>query len=152
MKSGELVKILQELDPTGKVEVTGTGGDIYFLDYEDGFPFILVHNEALKGKCYSIIGGKFDSPPLGHIYMHQMNMDDVLLDNIDAPITSYGGYHDDAIAKARKEAKQIHNYVKRHSYLSKIPVIKSLYFYLHKFITWPLAHLLKRMSDALHQI
>jgi len=62
MKTNELIRLLQEADPDNECEVTVMGKDIYFAErvegYWDGYYETLIHDPNLKGKCYSIIGGR----------------------------------------------------------------------------------------------
>lgn len=59
MKSKELIKQLQEIDPSGEIEVGVGRSDIYFVSkypaYYDGPNFILTKD--LSKTNYNIIGG-----------------------------------------------------------------------------------------------
>jgi hypothetical protein len=89
MKTKELIRQLQEADPTGEVEVTAAGADIYYAAsapaYWDGPHFILQHDPAKVGRCYSIIGGRINYEGM-KVKLHLVAWDDVLLDHPDAPI------------------------------------------------------------------
>ncbi len=62
MKSKELIRRLQEADPEGEMEVCVGNVDIYFVEkkaaYWDGNLQVLQHDEAKRGKQWSIIGLK----------------------------------------------------------------------------------------------
>jgi hypothetical protein len=88
MKSKELIRLLQVLDPTGETEVFVGSTPIYFLEklpaYYDGYPQMLVQDET-EGSHYNIIGAKY----LGSgdkIRIHIMSIDDILFDDYEAPV------------------------------------------------------------------
>ena len=60
MKTKELIKELQELDPTGETEVVCGCGDIYFVEelpaYYDGRLGVLIKDESKK-PYYHVKGG-----------------------------------------------------------------------------------------------
>jgi hypothetical protein len=83
MKSKELIKQLQKLDPEGNCEVFGDG-DIYFCDrlpwYYDGKPGILIRDESKK-PYYHVAGMRQIKPEDGDkIYIYTMTLDDVVCD------------------------------------------------------------------------
>ena len=84
MKTKELIKQLQELDPTGECQVFGDG-DIYCLEkvpwYYDGRPGILIRDETNKG-TYNIEGMRqitaADGP--NKIYLVCQGLDDLAME------------------------------------------------------------------------
>lgn len=99
MKTKELIRQLTELDPDGEMEVCVDNVDIYFCaiepSYWDGLQQVLVHDEELRNKCYSIIGGKYivDGSKL---VITTMTIEDAWHEathqNKDFPIEVVGGY------------------------------------------------------------
>ena len=83
MKTKELIRQLQELDPEGNCEVFGDG-DIYFLEklpwYYDGKPGILIRDESKK-PYYDIVGMREITPADGNkIYIKCMGLEDLAQD------------------------------------------------------------------------
>jgi hypothetical protein len=154
MKSGELIKQLQELDPTGEIEVIGSNGDIYFaeLDYSNA-ETLLIHDPALKGKAYSIIGiqiGQEAKPTRpGLIILHEMDMDDVFCDDPDMPVTVYHNsqWVVERIRNSRKNAKKAHAWAARWSARYNRPVIRWLEYRFNKYFRWPIKKLFKWLGD-----
>jgi hypothetical protein len=60
LKTKELIRRLNQLDPSGEIEVVVDSADIYFLSkepmYYDGRPIRLLRDPDLEGKAYSITG------------------------------------------------------------------------------------------------
>jgi len=117
MKVRELIRQLQELDPTGEIEVIGWAGDIYFAermsDYYDGHPLLLIRDDSLK-PYYDIVGMQIGSPTgEDKIVLHEMDLKDVLLDNPDLKvIINTGSSHSNdryqkMVDEARAEMKAI---------------------------------------------
>lgn len=112
MKSKELIRQLQELDPTGEIEVTGWYGAIHFANrtqyYWDGYVHTLILDEhgCAKGMRIGPIANE------DKIVLHEMDLEDVLLDNPDAPITinvsgSSRERYEKKVAEARQKMRQI---------------------------------------------
>jgi len=59
MKSKELIRLLQECDPTGETEVVTTDGDIYFVAWEESGAIteLLIRDPKTKDE-YNIIGSR----------------------------------------------------------------------------------------------
>ena len=91
MKSSELIKQLQELDPEGVIEVCVNNVDIYFLDvegaYYDGSLQVLTRDHS-KDPYYNITGGKYVRSGK-KIVLHPMSIRDVLWDNPDTAVIDY---------------------------------------------------------------
>lgn len=89
MKSKDLIAELQRLDPTGETEVCVGNVDIYFASregaYYDGALQVLKHDEALRGKQYSIIGAEYRQTG-EKIQLHTLSIREMLIDVPDAPV------------------------------------------------------------------
>ena len=89
MKTRDLIALLQAADPTGEVECVVGADDVYFVSkapmYYDGRPWLLMHDEALRGKAYSVVGLRY---PAGGNKVNIMTLSakDVLYEAPDAPI------------------------------------------------------------------
>lgn len=84
MKTKDLIKELQELDPTGECQVFGDG-DIYFCEkvpwYYDGRPGILIRDESKK-PYYDVVGIRQINETDGDkIYLKCMTLENVLYDS-----------------------------------------------------------------------
>ena len=62
MKTKDLIKALSDADPSGELECCVGNVDVYHVRklpaYYDGAFEVLVHNESVRGKQWSVIGGK----------------------------------------------------------------------------------------------
>src|SRR3990172_7574886 len=62
MKTADLIRRLQEADPTGELECVVGGEDVYFVQrlpmYYDGLPTLLVHDPSKRDREWSIVGLK----------------------------------------------------------------------------------------------
>lgn len=101
MKVKELIRQLQELDPTGEIEVNGWAGDIHFADrtpyYYDGYVYTLI-----KDQDGCVKGMEIGSPTnQDKIILHELDIEDVLLDDPELPII----IHIDGQARERYEQK-----------------------------------------------
>ena len=120
MKSKELIRQLQEIDPTGEMEVTCGKADIYFLStepgYYDGCAHILKRDPELEGKSYSVIGVEICSGGT-FIILNSMNAWDAIMNDPDVPVTydsDYARKHYESRVKAeRRRAKGIYKEVKK---------------------------------------
>lgn len=114
MKTNELIRRLQEADPSGDMEVTVGKTDIYFLQkipgYYDGCHQILKRDSALEGECYNIIGAEIRSEGQ-HICIETHDIRTALVDNPDFPVTYDSEYAEihyrDRVEEWRAEARQI---------------------------------------------
>lgn len=86
MKTKDLIKKLQETDPSGELEVVADGSPIYFLEtypaYYDGSLAILIEDPKKK-PYHSIIGMKFTNKGR-KVRLHTMDMESVFLDDKNA--------------------------------------------------------------------
>jgi hypothetical protein len=93
MKVKELIRKLQEADPTGEIEVVVPSEDgwvdIYHLEvvegYHDGPYQLLVHDPKLKDKSYSIVGAEYRNDG-EKLVLHSYSIKDALLSNPDLPV------------------------------------------------------------------
>jgi hypothetical protein len=114
MKTNELIRRLQEADPSGEMEVTVGKTDIHFIGrspaYWDGCYQILKRDPALEGKCYNIIGAEIRSEG-SHICINTHSVEDILDENPDAPVTfdsEYAARHyRERVDEWRSEARKI---------------------------------------------
>lgn len=123
MKTKELIKRLQEADPSGELECCVGNVDIYFVEqlpaYYDGPLEVLVHDEALKDKCWSITGAKIVRSGQ-KVQIHTISIEDVMFDmvddNRDFPISiedTTEGYYKKRVDQWKSEAIRINNEVKK---------------------------------------
>lgn len=85
MKIKELIRQLQEADPSGEFDVFGDG-DIFFANslpwYWDGTPGILIRDETCD--CYNIRGVKqIDNTSTGKIYLNCLSLEDLAWEHYD---------------------------------------------------------------------
>ncbi len=82
MKSKELIRRLQEIDPTGETEVVVGCSDIYFLQkdpmYYDGLPITLIRDES-KRPYWDVIGFRATSKG-NKIRIRTLDFEDVMWD------------------------------------------------------------------------
>jgi hypothetical protein len=129
MKTKELIKQLQELDPTGETEVSCGNHDIWIVEmlpaYYDGRLQLLIRDPELTGKCFDIIGAKYVSKGQ-KIKLTSMGVTDVLWDNPDAIVEYPAGDEryresDDATRQASRDVElkvemdAFYRWVKRHA-------------------------------------
>lgn len=83
MKSKELIKILQELDPEGNIEVSVGNVDIIDVEllpaYYDGYLQVL-KKDLSKTDCYNIIGLEFKTNG-NKIVISPYNIEDYIMDH-----------------------------------------------------------------------
>jgi hypothetical protein len=110
MKTKDLIKELQEADPSGELECCVDNIDIWTVTtepaYWDGSLQLLVRDPALTGKCYDIIGGKYVRS--GHkVVISPRSITDILWDDDDAVIDYSGaGAHAERYRKTDEETRQ----------------------------------------------
>ncbi len=91
MKTKEVIRRLQEADPSGELECVVGGTDIYFMQreamYYDGTPVLLVHDPAKRDRCYSVVGLRVPSPNgPDKVQIHLHSPADVFIDHLDCPV------------------------------------------------------------------
>ena len=88
MKSRELIRLLQEEDPTGETEVCVGNVDIFSVHtepaYYDGRLQLLVRDESKK-PYYDVVGGKYCTSGL-KVVVTPLSITDVLWDDPDATV------------------------------------------------------------------
>lgn len=109
MKTSDLIRRLQEEDPTGDAEVCIGKYDIHFVSrqpsYYDGYHTILVRDASKTG--YNITGAIINYVGV-KIKLHVMDAEDVIDNNPDAPVEVRGSSSGHMVAQVeawRKEAR-----------------------------------------------
>jgi hypothetical protein len=87
MKTKELIKRLQEEDPSGELDVSVGNCDIHFVDclpgYYDGCQQVLIRDE--NNKYYNIIGGKYNATK-EKVMIHTLAFTDAIWEDHKLPI------------------------------------------------------------------
>lgn len=118
MKSSELIRRLQEEDPTGETEVCVGNLDIHFCSVEpsfwDGYLQVLSRDES-KSPYYNLTGGKYVSKG-NKIVLHLMSISDVLREDPDRAVVDYSEVspswaermkeHDDKVRQSSRETEK----------------------------------------------
>ncbi len=113
MKTKELIRLLQEADPTGETECCVDNEDIHFVDrvpaYYDGTLQVFERDPAKKG-FYDIVGVRFVRSG-DKIKIRHMGYEDVIHNRSEVPIDTscFGGNKesmDKAIEKVRATARR----------------------------------------------
>lgn len=116
MKSGELIKYLQEVDPTGEIEVFIDGAKDFFKPYTtemywDGCPFKMNPKYNSYPESLSVLSNG------RKIVLKSFSYKDALLDNPEFPIEYDSEYSerrwDDRIFRERIECRTINEEVER---------------------------------------
>jgi hypothetical protein len=114
VKSKELIRLLQEEDPTGETEVSVGNHDIFELRtepaYWDGKLQLLIRDPA-KAPYYDIVGGKYCTAG-SKIVINAMSISDVLWQDPDATVdySELGQYADkyrEADEKTRRASRDV---------------------------------------------
>lgn len=117
MKTKELIKQLQEADPSGELECAIGGNiDIFAVyvtpAYYDGYLEILERDHSQDpyyNVCGGIITGEGDK-----VKIEAYSIEDAILDNIDLPVNIIGdsqGWYRERVEKYRKETKEVYKIV-----------------------------------------
>ena len=114
MKTKELIRLLQENDPSGELEVAVNNQPIYTVAaepaYYDGNLQMLIQDHSVE--TYNIIGYKVTGKG-SKVSLTTMDLESVLLDEPDAPVdlSELEGYSKEqwekAVTKTRKEVLEI---------------------------------------------
>ena len=115
MKSKELIRRLQDVDPSGEVECCVGNEDIYFLDYMpayyDGRLQFLIHDPEKIDKSWSITGAEIRSRGY-KIEIKSMGIYDILWDDIDLKVTydseSSRNQYEKVVASWREDIRKEH--------------------------------------------
>jgi len=122
MKTKELIRRLQEADPSGEIECCVGNLDIYFITqepaYYDGALQVLIHDESKRDKSWSVVGAKLTAKG-GKIQIHTMSVEDVIFDTfengVDFPVEIEGYISDNyqkLVEQWKTEAAKIHKEIK----------------------------------------
>lgn len=92
MKTKDLIRRLQEADPSGEIECCVGNVDILFVSHEpayyDGRMQVLIRDE--KCKYYNVIGAKYVENGY-KIQIHAHSIEDALCDHPELPVEFEGG-------------------------------------------------------------
>ena len=106
MKVKELIRQLQEADPTGEIEACVGNIDIHFVSrepaYYDGRLEVLTRDPARTGRCYDICGAEIRSDG-DKVQIHILSIQQAIWENPDLPVVSDGS---DRVAIWRQEARE----------------------------------------------
>ena len=88
MKSKELIRLLQELDPTGELEVSVGKTDIFYIiknaSFWDGTLQVLQREESKK-PYYNVIGARYKSTGQ-HLSIVPLSISEAIWENPDLPV------------------------------------------------------------------
>jgi hypothetical protein len=88
MRTKDLIKKLQEADPSGELECNVMGHDVFYIDrspyYYDGYSEVLIRDPA-KEPYYNVIGAKFNAPE-DKITIVTHSIEDALYEDPELPI------------------------------------------------------------------
>jgi hypothetical protein len=122
MKTKELIKRLQEADPSGELECCVGNIDIYFVTqepaYYDGALQVLLHDETKRDLMWSIVGAKLTRHG-SKVQIHALSIEDAMFDTVvngkDFPVTVEGdsvdGHYQKMVKSWKAEAIRIHKSV-----------------------------------------
>lgn len=121
MKTKELIRRLQEEDPTGEEECCVGNCDIFFVEalpaYYDGCNQVLIRDPA-KAPYYDIVGGKYTEKGL-KISLRTMSIPDAIFENADMPV-DFSDLHETrreryekVIEEKRKTTREIRNGIEK---------------------------------------
>ena len=92
MKTRELIRLLQEADPSGELECCVDNEDIHFLEvipaYWDGRLQVFTRDPARKG-YFDIVGAKITAAGT-KIKIRHLSIEDLLIDNPEMPVDTGG--------------------------------------------------------------
>lgn len=105
--TGDLIAMLRDADPDGTTPVCVGNRDVYFVRslpaYYDGTLQQLVHDEAKRGKQWSIIGARLIRSGR-KINIVAMSIADVMIDMPDLPVESCDDFARENVERWRREA------------------------------------------------
>lgn len=106
MKTKELIRQLQEADPSGEIDCCIGNVDIHFVSVDpshyDGCKQVLIRDE--KNPFYNIIGAKVVSEGQ-KVVLHALSIKDILWDDPDSPI-EYDEYSERTYKKAHDNIRE----------------------------------------------
>ena len=108
MKTKELIKRLQEADPSGEEEVTVGNTDIMFVQnlpsYYDGCQQVLIRDE--KEKYYNVVGGKVRANDR-KITINLHSLKDAIYENPELPIEYDSWHSNSSYKKSHKNTRKL---------------------------------------------
>ena len=110
MKTKEVIRLLQECDPTGEEEVLVGNHDIHDIcrepAYYDGYAQIMIRDESIE--CYNIIGARWTGKGQ-KISINSIGIQDAIFNNPDVPVTIEADYPrlEKLVEGWRKECREI---------------------------------------------
>jgi hypothetical protein len=106
MKVKELIRRLQEADPTGEIEACVGNIDIHFVSrepaYYDGRLEVLKRDPARTGRCYDICGAEIRNDGQ-KVQIHTLSIREAIWEDPDLPVTPDG---DCRVTEWRQEARE----------------------------------------------
>lgn len=113
MKTKDLIKLLQETDPSGELQCSINGVDIYFAQikpgYWDGVYQVIIKDEDKKNQC-NIVGMEYRSDG-DKLCIETYSIKDVMLDDPNIPVKVIDVFCNKKMQKTvnkwRKEIKDI---------------------------------------------
>lgn len=88
MKTKELIKRLNDADPTGEAEVCVDNTDILFVEalpaYYDGYLQVLIRDKT-KEPYYNVVGAKYVNEGK-KVCIHQHSIEDAIIENPELPV------------------------------------------------------------------
>ena len=125
MKTKELIRQLQEADPSGELECCVNNADIHFVNvepaYYDGCLQVLKRDES-KSPYYNICGAKYTSVG-DKVVIRPLSICDAVFEQQDLPVEFEGLNPDRAagykasVDKRRKQTEEINNDIERESFV-----------------------------------
>lgn len=110
MTTGELIKMLQEADPSGELPVCVGNHDVYFVQnlpaYYDGPLQQLVHDESKRGECWSIVGAKITTRGM-KVDIVPLSIREAMLDHPDLPVECEGSHTAERVDEWRRDVKEL---------------------------------------------
>lgn len=109
VKTAELIRRLQEADPSGEMECVVGTSDVYFVEalpyYYDGAPLLLVHDEKLRDNAYSIVGARYMISG-NKVRITTMDLEAVLCGDPELPIET-GSKYEARVESTRREMREM---------------------------------------------
>jgi len=122
MKTKELIKRLQEEDPSGEMDVCVGNADILGLcsqpAYWDGCLQTLIRDES--SPYYNVIGARYSSKG-SKICIHPLSISDAIFEDVDLPVeydSEYAERHfKERVEHIRKESKEMNDGLERDAFV-----------------------------------
>lgn len=109
MTTGELIELLKAVDPDGTTPVCVSNADVYTVTrleaYYDGRLEQLVHDEAKRGKAWSVVGARLIRTG-DKIAIRPLSIEEVLVENPSMPV-EVSDRDRDTVERWRIEARRI---------------------------------------------